>query len=64
MLLYDFRCPKCKHKFEAFRPIDSDGGARCPRCKKTAKRVFSPPAIVFKGSGFYCTDNKKGNSNG
>jgi len=22
--------------------------------------VFSPPAIVFKGSGFYVTDNRHG----
>jgi len=22
------------------------------------RRVFSPPAIVFKGSGFYVTDNR------
>ena len=32
---------------------------RCPECnKKTLRKVMSPVGIVFKGSGFYATDNR------
>jgi len=27
-----------------------------------ARRVLTPPALVFKGSGFYVTDNRKNGS--
>ena len=30
----------------------------CPKCGNEAERVFSPSGIVFKGSGFYNTDQK------
>ena len=28
-------------------------------CKGKVKKLFSPPAIIFKGSGFYCTDYRR-----
>ena len=31
----------------------------CPDCLGVARRVLTPPALVFKGSGFYVTDNRK-----
>ena len=29
---------------------------RCPSCRRTLKRVFGNPAVVFNASGFYSTD--------
>jgi len=32
---------------------------RCPECSKNAlRKVYLPVGIVFKGSGFYATDNR------
>jgi predicted nucleic acid-binding Zn ribbon protein len=33
---------------------------KCEICSGKVKKVFSPPAIIFKGKGFHCTDYKKG----
>jgi len=33
---------------------------RCPKCGGSSRRVISLPAVIFKGSGFYSTDNRKG----
>ena len=30
----------------------------CPSCGHEAERVFDPSGIVFKGSGFYNTDQR------
>ena len=31
----------------------------CPECGGELRKVFAPPAISFKGSGFYATDHGK-----
>ena len=31
----------------------------CPECGGSLRKVFAPPAISFKGSGFYATDHGK-----
>jgi putative FmdB family regulatory protein len=57
MPTYDYRCTKCKHRFELFHAITDDTPKRCPRCKGKAARVPSAGAgLLFKGSGFYITD--------
>ena len=57
MPTYDYRCSKCKHRFELFHSISDDTVKRCPKCKAKATRVPSGGAgLLFKGSGFYITD--------
>jgi len=58
MPTYEYRCTRCKHQFEAVHPV---GGTvdRCERCGARVRRVFSPPALIFKGSGWYITDHRK-----
>jgi len=53
---YEFRCPTCEERFEVDRPMGRTSDVCCPSCGTTAKRVFSPSAVVFKGSGFHNTD--------
>ena len=36
----------------------------CPECGGAAHRLLSPPALQFKGSGWYVNDYGKGNGNG
>jgi predicted nucleic acid-binding Zn ribbon protein len=34
----------------------------CPECEGCVQRVIQPVGIVFKGSGFYVTDNRSKSS--
>jgi predicted nucleic acid-binding Zn ribbon protein len=34
----------------------------CPECEGNVQRVIQPVGIVFKGSGFYVTDNRSHSS--
>jgi len=42
---YDYRC-RCGVEFEDFKRIEARHTARCPRCRKQAKMIFSPPRAV------------------
>jgi len=35
-----------------------DSSTPCPKCKGEGERIFSPVPIIFKGAGFYVTDNR------
>ena len=60
MPTYDYECQACKHAFSAFQSMKDEPFKDCPKCKKPAlKRLIGAGAgIIFKGSGFYCTDYK------
>lgn len=62
MPIYEYQCKTCRLKFELKKAFGENGQAECPRCEGDAQRLFSPVPIVFKGSGFYCTDNKTDSS--
>ncbi|MGE5308859.1 MAG: FmdB family zinc ribbon protein [Deltaproteobacteria bacterium] len=56
---YDYECKKCG-VFEVFQSMTAKPLTACPKCKGRVKRLIGPGAgIIFKGSGFYCTDYKK-----
>ena len=59
MPLYKYECGKCSHHFESRRSFAEGASANCPCCNSTARRVFAPVPIIFKGSGFYVTDYRK-----
>ncbi len=60
MPLYDYKCTQCEHHYETREGFDSPNRQPCPQCGGEAKRLLHPPPIVFKGSGFYITDSRKG----
>jgi putative FmdB family regulatory protein len=60
--LYDYKCSSCGNQYELREGFDAPSRQPCPKCGNEAKRVLHPPPIVFKGSGFYITDSKKGDS--
>ena len=63
MPTYEYECTKCGHTFEAFQSIMDKPLSRCPECKSALRRVINGGlGVIFKGSGFYSTDNKKGSS--
>lgn len=59
MPVYEYECEKCRLRFELKRRFGEDGSGCCPECGSKARRLFSPPPIIFKGSGFYATDSRK-----
>lgn len=56
--IYDYRCEHCGHAFSALQSYNDDALATCPNCGKQPRRLIAPPAIVFKGSGWYKTDSR------
>lgn len=56
--IYDYRCEHCGHAFSALQAFTDDALAKCPNCGKQPRRLIAPPAIVFKGSGWYKTDSR------
>ena len=40
--------------------FDEEPEAMCPQCQGRARRVFHSTPVIFKGSGFYITDSRKG----
>lgn len=46
-------------EFEKFEPITAEPLSKCPNCGGPIKRLIGAGAgLIFKGSGFYCTDYK------
>ena len=64
MPTYEYECTSCKHRFETFQSMMDDPLDECPECGKKIRRLIGGGmGIIFKGSGFYSTDNRSG-SNG
>lgn len=60
---YDYECTSCSHTFEAFQSMSDAPLSTCPECGGAVKRLISGGmGIIFKGSGFYVTDNKRSGS--
>lgn len=63
MPTYDYRCQACGHTFEAFQSMADAPLTDCPECQGRVQRLFGTGGgFLFKGSGYYVTDNRKGNS--
>jgi len=59
MPVYTYRCENCGVQFERQQSFTDSPLKTCPECRKKAlKKVITPTKIIFKGSGFYATDNK------
>ncbi len=60
MPLYDYACPQCGRVFEVRHGFDEGYGQPCEACGGPLRRVFNPAPVLFKGSGFYVTDSRRG----
>ncbi len=58
MPIYEYQCLQCGRNFELFQSVGADPGP-CPYCQGTVRRIYSSIGVIFKGSGFYSTDNRK-----
>lgn len=63
MPLYEYKCERCGAVFEVLQSFSADPLTVHDGCGGAVERLISPPALQFKGSGFYITDyGKKGSS--
>ena len=51
-------CQSCAARFYDL----NNSPIKCPKCGGEAEQVFGASGIVFKGSGFYNTDQRGGSS--
>jgi putative FmdB family regulatory protein len=59
MATYEYECSIDGELITIERPIsEPEGNYVCSLCGAKLVRVWSTPAVQFKGSGFYKTDNK------
>ena len=64
MPTYEYACTKCGQHVEVFQRVSDDPLTTCGVCGGPLRKVFHPAGILFKGSGFYSTDNRSGSSKG
>lgn len=64
MPTYEYQCKSCGHQMEEFQPITEPPLTHCPNCntENLARVMGTGVGLIFKGTGFYQTDYKKGNS--
>ncbi|MFW0791309.1 FmdB family zinc ribbon protein [Gordonia sp. CPCC 205333] len=62
MPTYSYACTECDNKFDIVQSFSDDSLTVCPECSGKLRKLFSQVGIVFKGSGFYRTDNRSSNS--
>jgi putative FmdB family regulatory protein len=58
MPVYVYRCDTCGLTFERRQSMTEPTLVDCPECEGHVHRVIQPVGVMFKGSGFYVTDNR------
>lgn len=58
MPVYEYECDSCSLRFEKMQRFSDDPVRICPNCGESVHRVIQPVGVIFKGSGFYVTDNR------
>jgi putative FmdB family regulatory protein len=56
MPIYEYECTECQHRTELLQRHGDPPLESCPECGGRVRKLFSAPAVQFKGSGWYVTD--------
>jgi len=62
MPIYEYKCDKCQRVIEVMQRFSDKPLGRCPSCGGRVTRLISNCSFQLKGSGWYVTDYKKGDS--
>ena len=57
MPIYEYECAECGIHFDKLQRFGDPAPDTCPNGHPAVHRLMSQPTIIFKGSGFYVTDN-------
>jgi putative FmdB family regulatory protein len=57
MPIYEYECLECGVHFDRLQRFGAPRPNACPNGHNDVHRILSQPAIIFKGPGFYITDN-------
>ena len=60
MPTYSYRCERCDEEFDIFQSFSAKSLKVHEDCGGSLRKIFHPTGVVFKGSGFYVTDSRKG----
>lgn len=59
MPIYVYHCSNCDYQFDQYQRFTDESLTICPDCgRPDLHKVYQPVGIVFKGKGFYATDNR------
>ncbi len=58
MPIYVYQCDSCGVTFQHQQHFSDPPLTECPECDGHVHRIIQAAGIVFKGSGFYVTDNR------
>jgi putative FmdB family regulatory protein len=63
--IYEYQCKECGYIFEREHAIGEKVKYKCPQCScSRTQKLVSQVGVIFKGTGFYRTDNRKNGSCG
>lgn len=62
MPLYEYECKACHQRTEKIQSFNAPPETVCPKCGGPLERLISPPALQFKGAGWYVNDYAKSSS--
>ena len=57
MPIYEYECLECGVHFDKLQRFGDPVPDTCPNGHSLVHRLLSQPTIIFKGKGFYVTDN-------
>src|SRR5688572_12715234 len=58
MPVYAYECKDCGVRFDRRQSFNDEALRVCPECEGSVHRLIQPSGVIFKGSGFYSTDNR------
>jgi len=59
---YQYVCTECATDLEAVQSFQDPPRTECPTCGGRLRKRFGAVGVVFKGSGFYRNDSRKGSA--
>jgi putative FmdB family regulatory protein len=62
MPIYEYRCNSCERIIEVMQKFSDKPLTRCPACSGRITRLISNCSFHLKGTGWYVTDYKKGDT--
>ncbi len=64
MPIYEYRCSSCQRIIEVMQKFSDKPLTKCPACSGRLTRIISNCSFQLKGTGWYVTDYKKGDTGG